>query len=59
MSGDYAGHPKHWNVFSLQELCTDLCRMGTSIPLLQHEVMAAEGWQDGEQQDLTPTYLSI
>ena len=41
-----------WDIFSLQELCTDPCDMGPCIITLKHEVMAADEWHDNGPQDL-------
>ncbi len=43
---------KNWDVFSFQELCTDLCNMGPWIIMLQHEVMVMDEWYNNGPQDL-------
>ncbi len=43
---------KNWDVFSLQELCTDPCNMGPCIIMLQHEVMVVDEWHNNGPQDL-------
>ncbi len=37
---------KNWDVFSIQELCTDPCNMGPCIIMLQHEVMVVDEWHN-------------
>ncbi len=50
---------KNWDVFSFQELCTDLCNMGPCIIMLQHEVMVVDEWHNNGPQDLVTVSLCI
>ncbi len=43
---------KNWDVFSFQELCTDLWNMGPRIIMLQHEVIVMDEWHNNGPQDL-------
>ncbi len=50
---------KNWDVFSFQELCTDLCNMVSCIIMLQHEVIVVDEWHNNGPQDLVTVSLCI
>ena len=50
---------KNWDVFSFQELCTDLFNMGLCIIMLQHEAMVVVEWHNNRTQDLITVSLCI
>ncbi len=49
----------NWDVFSFQELCTDLYNMGPCIIMLQHEVMVVDEWHNNGPQDLVTVSLCM
>ena len=50
---------KNWDIFSFQELCTDLCYMGPCTIMLKHVVMAVDEWHNNGPQDLITLSLCI
>ncbi len=50
---------KNWDVFSFQELCTDLCNMVSCIIMLQYEVMVVDEWHNNGPHDLVTVSLCI
>ncbi len=60
--GDMSGECwpcKNWDVFSFQELCTDLCNMGLCIIILQNEVMAVDEWHNNGPQDHVTVHSNV
>ncbi len=49
----------NWDVFSFQELCTNLCNIRTCIIILQHEVMDVDELHNNGPQDLITLSLCI
>ncbi len=50
---------KNWDVFSFQELCTDPCKMGPCVIMLQHEVMVVDEWHNNVPRDHVTVSLCI
>ncbi len=49
----------NWDVFSFQELCTNLCNIRMCIIILQHEVMVVDELHNNGPQDLITVSLCI